>query len=227
MRNTIVVPCIVNSSLYCAGGEHACRWRSTSCSRISSASMPPMTKKTSAVRAVHDADLLVVDGGEPAPEAGRRRGPPQEHRRACGRCLSACRRPWSSARPWTARRGITSATGGSRRASRPRPGSSPVALRRVLRERRHAHARRIAGGGSRQSSDCIGIMPGAFEDPVDQVVARQLVVPARERGAAREVGEVRAVVASLESSVMWQFVHWNFFDEQLLCRSRGVDPSLS
>ena len=48
MRKTIVVPCIVNSWLYCAAVSTV-PFGPASCSRISSASIPPITKKASAV----------------------------------------------------------------------------------------------------------------------------------------------------------------------------------
>ena len=48
MRNTIVVPCIVNSWLYAAAESNVPSGRA-SCRRISSASMPPARKNTIAV----------------------------------------------------------------------------------------------------------------------------------------------------------------------------------
>ena len=48
IRNTMVVPCIVKSSLYCAAVRTLpFAWKS--CKRMRSASRPPMTKNTKAV----------------------------------------------------------------------------------------------------------------------------------------------------------------------------------
>ncbi len=47
-RNTIVVPCMVNSRLNVAGGK-MCRFDQASCRRIAEASSPATTRKPSAV----------------------------------------------------------------------------------------------------------------------------------------------------------------------------------
>ena len=47
-RNTIVVPCIVNMVLYC-DAVSTVPFGPASCSRMSSASIPPITKNMSAV----------------------------------------------------------------------------------------------------------------------------------------------------------------------------------
>ena len=62
------------------------------------------------------------------------------------------------------------------------------------------HLRPPARLGPGTSLDSIGISAGASSTHSTSVLAVQLVVAARERGAAGEVGEVRAVAAAFESS---------------------------
>ena len=64
-RKIIVVPCIVNISLYCADVRNVL-FGTISWMRMRSASMPPKMKKKSAGGAVEEADPLVVDRGQPA-----------------------------------------------------------------------------------------------------------------------------------------------------------------
>ena len=47
--SSMIVPCIVNSWLYCSGLSTTCRPGATSSARISSASRPPSRKKTNEV----------------------------------------------------------------------------------------------------------------------------------------------------------------------------------
>ena len=71
-RKIMVVPCIVNSWLYVSGARKVL-FGDPSWIRSSRASIPPIRKKKNAVDAVENADALVIDRGEPAPQAGRLR----------------------------------------------------------------------------------------------------------------------------------------------------------
>ena len=59
----MIVPCMVNSWLYCSFDKN-CRPGAASSVRISSASSPPMKKNDEAGDAVHDADQLVIGGSD-------------------------------------------------------------------------------------------------------------------------------------------------------------------
>ncbi len=84
----MVVACIVNISLYCCAvrkllfGENS--WM-----RISSASTPPTRKKKERKGAVEEPDPLVIDGRQPADQAGLRGGPPEDEGLGIGAVLLA------------------------------------------------------------------------------------------------------------------------------------------
>src|SRR6266540_4539785 len=184
---------MVNSSLYCDAVSRVpfgpASWR-----RSSSASIPPTTKNASAVVpymiAIFLWSIVVNQLQKPVVAFGRRR---TRSRRAGARTVSE-----------------TVVIGGLPRIrslqleevvgdllgllSRHRRLSG----RGVLTERRHAHAMPPGGlAGLPALLRLHGNEPRCVVHPVDELVAGQLVVPAGERGAAGQVGEVRAVAAHL------------------------------
>src|SRR6266511_5928270 len=193
MRNTIVVPCIVNSSLYCAAVIRL-PLGPASWSRRSSASTPPITRKVTAVVAymipIFLWSIVVNQLQKPVVACGRRSTP---RRRAGARTTS-----------WTV------VIGGLPRSRSPQleevvgdllgllSRHRRLSGRGVLTERRHAHATPPGGlAGLPALRRLHGDEPRCVVHPVDELVAGQLVVPAGERGAAGQVGEVRAVAAHL------------------------------
>ena len=183
-RNTIVVPCIVNIWLYCpAVSTVPFGWKSWR--RISSASTPPSTRKTSAVHDVQDADLLVVDRREPAPDA---RGRPSVGA-GCRPARSATTAVASSTvviglLPWsvTAVTSVSRAGAGSRRSSSASarvivgsPGGVSFTNDGIPTQVTPGPA------GSRHCSASIGIIDGASRIQSMSSLRCQLVVAAGER----------------------------------------------
>src|SRR4029450_9898819 len=177
MRNTIVVPCMVKSSLYCAA-VRTVPFASKSWSRMSSASMPPTMKKTSAAAPymipIFLWSTVVNQLHTPVVDFGRRR---------------------TSGRRGT---GVTASEPGVL-GTPPRHGPSlqlqevvgerlrlgarhhRIARRSVGRERRHPDAARACW-----QSAVLGLHGDhrrCAQDPANQVPLRQLVVPAVEHAA--------------------------------------------
>ena len=75
-RKIMVVACIVNISLYC-GAVRTSLFGTMSWRRIRRASTPPTEEEEQGRDAVQKADALVVDGRQPAHQAGLRGGPPE------------------------------------------------------------------------------------------------------------------------------------------------------
>src|SRR5918995_81448 len=193
MRNTIVVPCIVNSSLYWAAVSRL-PFGPASWSRRSNASTPPITKKASAVvpymMPIFLWSIVVNQLQKPVVACGRR----STRRRRAGACTVST--VVIGALPRARSRQLEEVVGDLLRLlSRHRrlPSWS------IAAERRHSDT--LAAGGRlarvparlRLHRD----QPGRVVDPVHEPVASQLVVAARERRAAGQVGEVGPVGAHL------------------------------
>ena len=67
----MVVPCMVNSASYAPGSRNVLRG-TASWMRISSASSPPIDRRSEAGDQIQDADVFVVDGRDPAQQAAGR-----------------------------------------------------------------------------------------------------------------------------------------------------------
>src|SRR5437016_733053 len=147
MRNTMVVPCIVNRVLYCDAVSSVpfgpASWR-----RISSASTPPITKKTRAVAPymipIFLWSIVVNQLQKPVVALGRRSG--------SGRVATR-----GSAPETVVIRGLLTALASSFLRQQELgdllglvSSHHRVALRCVLRERRHANARDV--GSRRQTA---------------------------------------------------------------------------
>ena len=165
-----------------------------SCRRISSASMPADHEEDQRGAAVEDPDLLVVDGGEPAPEAGRRLRAAQEQRPRGG-AIGARGRSSS-----VSSSSSTSAPTGSRRSSSAccwvivgMPGgvfSVNDGMPTQMPSTGWAAGSPATPSGSSTARSSTQLM---------RFCAVQLVVAAGERRAAREVREVRAVASASTS----------------------------
>ena len=70
MKKTIVVPCIVNSPLKVSGPMNVLRGQN-SCKRIKIGLTAADDQKDHGHQDIHDADLLVIDGGYPVVKHGR------------------------------------------------------------------------------------------------------------------------------------------------------------
>src|SRR5215207_2500361 len=192
MRNTIVVPCIVNSSLYWAAVSRL-PFGPASWSRRRSASTPPITRKASAVvpymMPIFLWSIVVNQLQKPVVACGRRR----TRRRRAGACTVST--VVIGALPRARSRQLEEVVGdllGLLSRHRRLPSRS------IAAERRHADTLafgRLARLPARLRLH--GDERGRVVDPVHEPVAGQLVVAARERGAAGQVGEVGAVAAHL------------------------------
>src|SRR5438067_3347281 len=193
MRKIMVVPCIVNSSLYCAAVSKV-PLGPASWSRSSSASTPPITKKASAVvpymMPIFLWSIVVNQLQKPVVDCGRRR---TRSRRAGARTVSGTvvMRGLARARSLQLEQVVGDLPGLLLRHRR-LPGRS------IAAERRHAHTL------ARRRLPRLPARLGLHRDearrvvhPFDELVACQLVVAAGEGGAAGQVGQVRSVAAHL------------------------------
>src|SRR5262245_45970407 len=193
MRKIMVVPCIVNSALYCAAVSKV-PFGPASCSRSNSASTPPITKNASAVvpymMPIFLWSIVVNQLQKPVVACGRR----STRRRRAGACTVS----------------ETVVIG-----SPPRPCSLQLQevvgdlLGLLLRHRRlprrsiateRGHADALPPGGLARIAAILGLhrdQARGVVHPLDELVARQLGVAARERGPAGEGGHVGAVAADL------------------------------
>ena len=71
-KKIMIVPCAEKIWSKCSGGRYPADWKASACcERIMMASMKPRMQHHQRQHAVHDADALVVDRGDPlAPQIG-------------------------------------------------------------------------------------------------------------------------------------------------------------
>src|SRR3989440_5994312 len=193
MRKIMVVPCIVNSSLYCAAVSKL-PFGPASWSRSSSASTPPITRKASAVvpymMPIFLWSIVVNQLQKPVVDCGRRS---TRRRRAGARTVSETVVIGDLPRVRSLQlEQVVGDLHGLLLRHRRLPGRS------IAAERRHAHTL------ARRRLPRLPARLGLHRDearrvvhPFDELVACQLVVAAGEGGATAQVGQVRSVAAHL------------------------------